>query len=89
MPALRYMGRRWGIGADELALPSLCSMTLRVVWTVALVIILVRGFDDATKNNVTWLCRCDLSLSSCEVCHRGHWARGFGTLTTVFALSAC
>lgn len=53
MPALRYMGRRWGIGADELALPSLCSMTLRVVWTVALVVILVRTFslpiDDATR----------------------------------------
>ena len=45
MPALRYMGRRWGIGADELALPSLCSMMLRVVWTVALVVILVRDFS--------------------------------------------
>lgn len=44
MPALRYMGRRWGIGADELALPSLCSMSLRVVWTIALVVILVRVF---------------------------------------------
>lgn len=45
MPALRYMGRRWGIGADELTLPSLCSMSLRVVWTIALVVILVRVFS--------------------------------------------
>lgn len=43
MPALLYMGRRWGIGSDELAVPSLCSMALRVVWSVALVVTLVSG----------------------------------------------
>lgn len=45
MPALLFMGRRWGVGADELALPSLCSMALRVAWSAALVVILVRLFQ--------------------------------------------
>ncbi|CAM9623681.1 unnamed protein product, partial [Ectocarpus fasciculatus] len=52
MPALLFMGRRWGVGADEFALPSLCSMALRVIWSVALVVVLfqvggdLRGCDD-------------------------------------------
>ncbi|CAN0059675.1 unnamed protein product, partial [Laminaria digitata] len=55
MPALRYMGRRWGIGADELALPSLCSMTLRVVWTVALVVILFQVDADLQGCKDGWV----------------------------------
>lgn len=46
MPALHFMGRRWGVGADEFALPSLCSMLLRVMWSVALVVVLVRTRTD-------------------------------------------
>ncbi|CAM9636490.1 unnamed protein product, partial [Choristocarpus tenellus] len=40
MPALKFMGRRWGVGGDEFALPSLCSMGLRILWSTALVIML-------------------------------------------------
>lgn len=50
MPALLFMGRRWGVGADEFALPSLCSMALRVMWSVALVVVLVR---ERTRINST------------------------------------
>lgn len=49
MPALLFMGRRWSVGGDEFALPSLCSMALRVVWSIALVVILVSSVARSRK----------------------------------------
>jgi len=71
------MGRRWGVGADEFALPSLCSMALRVMWSVALVVMLV---SDGTKITTRTL------LSPlCLVCHDTKswwwWHRGDGKMS--------
>ncbi|CAN0176406.1 unnamed protein product, partial [Ectocarpus sp. 12 AP-2014] len=55
MPALLFMGRRWGVGADEFALPSLCSMALRVIWSVALVVVLFQVGGDLRGCNDGWL----------------------------------
>ncbi|CAM9617865.1 unnamed protein product, partial [Hapterophycus canaliculatus] len=55
MPALLFMGRRWGVGADEFALPSLCSMALRVMWSVALVVVLFETGGDLRGCGDGWV----------------------------------
>ncbi|CAM9453364.1 unnamed protein product, partial [Discosporangium mesarthrocarpum] len=55
MPALKFMGRRWGVGGDEFAIPSMCSMTLRILWSATLVIIMFEVEGDLQACTDGWL----------------------------------
>jgi sn1-specific diacylglycerol lipase len=42
MPALQALGRRWGVAGDDVTLPTLCSLVMRGVWTVVVLILLLQ-----------------------------------------------
>ncbi|CAM9189681.1 unnamed protein product, partial [Chrysoparadoxa australica] len=43
MPALVMYGRRLGFGSDELAVPSLCGLAIRLLWSVSLAVMLIQA----------------------------------------------
>jgi hypothetical protein len=54
MPGLSFLGRRLGVGGDEFALPSLCSMALRVCWSGALILMLAQAHATLSDCRDTW-----------------------------------
>jgi hypothetical protein len=39
MPHLRYCNRYWYIAGDELSVPALCSISVRIVWTALVIVV--------------------------------------------------
>lgn len=55
MPGITFLGRRLGVGGDEFALPSLCSILLRIAWAGALILILVEAQGAMAGCTGTWV----------------------------------
>ena len=55
MPHLRYNGRLWKVGGDELSPVSLVTSTLRSFWSAALVATLILSFNRLSECSEGWI----------------------------------
>mmetsp|Transcript_16562 Transcript_16562/g.21926 ORF Transcript_16562/g.21926 Transcript_16562/m.21926 type:complete len:764 (+) Transcript_16562:183-2474(+) len=50
MPALKFLGRQWKVGGDEFALPAVLTISLRILWVLALLTILILSLRSIYTN---------------------------------------
>ena len=55
MPHLRYNGRLWKVGGDELSPVSVVASSLRLLWSAFLIAILFLSFDRLAECSAGWI----------------------------------
>jgi hypothetical protein len=63
MPHLRYCNRYWYIAGDELSVPALCSISVRIIWTALVIIVTAIASNKLDGCSNGWVLQLFLILS--------------------------
>lgn len=63
MPHFRYLDRYWNFAGDELSVPSLCSITARLLWTCLIAVVYGISYQHLQQCDDNWLLQTYLLVS--------------------------
>lgn len=63
MPHLKFWNRYWYVAGDELSVPALCSISVRVFWTALITTVYACSYDQLKDCNLEWILQLYLLLS--------------------------
>jgi sn1-specific diacylglycerol lipase len=63
MPHLKFCNRYWYVAGDELSVPALCSISIRVFWTALITTVYACSYDQLKDCNLEWILQFYLLLS--------------------------